>query len=216
MKKLLILLLFLVMIPYAKASEIKNISIEESLQKLREGNTRFVEMRLIHPDQTIEKRMELIKGQHPFVIIITCSDSRVAPEIIFDQGLGDIFEIRNAGNVLDDHVIGSIEYAVAHLGTPVILVLGHEDCGAIKAAIAHNKESKHIKSLVKSIEPAVKQAEKQTGDMVENTVKNNVVNVVNELRESKPILKKYYGEGKVEIIGGYYHLDSGKVDYINN
>ncbi len=214
MKKLLIIFVLLIFASNVKASGAKNISIEESLKKLNEGNARFVKMKLIHPDQSIAKRMELVEGQHPFVVIISCSDSRVSPEIIFDQGLGDIFEIRNAGNVLDNQVIGSIEYAVVHLETPVILVLGHQNCGAVQAAIKHNRESVHIKSFVKSIEPAVKQALKQHGDIVENTVKNNVINVVNELKNSKPIIKKYVEEDKIKIIGGYYHLDSGKVDYL--
>lgn len=215
MKKFFIVFCALFMfISVAEANEIKNISVNESLQRINEGNARFIEMKLIHPDQSEEKRKELVKEQHPFIVVLACSDSRVSPEIIFDQGLGDIFEIRNAGNVLDDQVIGSIEYAVAHLGTPVVLVLGHQNCGAIKAAIEHDKGSIHIIRLIKSMEPAVKKALKQPGDVFENATKNNIINVVNELKKSDPILKKYVQEGKVQIIGGYYHLDSGKVDYL--
>lgn len=196
------------------ADHVSNITAEEAFKKLKNGNERFVTMKLRHPGQTLERRIEGIVGQHPFAVILTCSDSRVAPEIIFDRGLGDLFEIRNAGNVLDDHVIGSIEYAVAHLGTPVVVIMGHQDCGAVKAAIQHIKESTHIRSLVNAITPAVKMASKQQGDLHDNASRNNVLLSVEKVKKSHPIIAKYVEEGKVQIVGAYYHIDTGVVEYI--
>lgn len=211
-KTLLSIMTFLLLQGSAIAKH-TNISADDALWRLKEGNSRFTHMKLKHPDQTIERRLEGLKGQHPFVIILSCSDSRVEPEIIFDQGLGDIFEIRNAGNVLDDHVVGSIEYAVAHLGVPLIVIMGHQDCGAVTAAIQNNKESMHIQSLVKAIKPAVKMAKKQEGDLLDNAIRNNVMLSVEKLKNNKPIIKKQVEQGKVKVIGAYYHIDSGVVTF---
>lgn len=199
---------------YANHVEVKNLSADEALKKLKEGNKHFYTMHLKHPDQTIKRRLEGLNGQHPFVIILSCSDSRVSPEIIFDQGLGDIFEIRNAGNVLDDHVIGSIEYAVAHLGVNLVLVMGHQDCGAVKATIEHERESKHIESLIKSIKPSVQESKSQKGDLLENSIKNNAKFVVKKLKKSKPIINKYVESGTLKIVPAYYNIDSGIVEFI--
>lgn len=191
------------------------ISAKDAIDKLKQGNNRFVEEQLKHPDQSLRKRLDGLKGQHPFAVILTCSDSRVSPEIIFDQGLGDLFEVRNAGNVIDAHVVGSIEYAVAHLHAPLVIVLGHQDCGAVKAAIEHHEDSLHIKSLTMAIAPAVKKAKKMDGDLLDNAIRENVRHVVNRLKKSKPILRKAYENGQVEIVGAYYHIDSGRVDFID-
>jgi hypothetical protein len=112
------------------------VSPEAALTRLVEGNKRFVAGSTTHPDQTAERRTETAKGQHPFAIILTCADSRLSPEILFDEGIGDLFVVRNAGNLLDDHVLGSIEYAVEHLHATLIVVLGHTKCGAVSAAVA--------------------------------------------------------------------------------
>lgn len=159
----------------------------------------------------------LVKGQHPFVAILTCSDSRVPAEIIFDQGLGDIFEIRNAGNVLDNHVIGSVEYAVAHLGVKLVIVMGHEDCGAVTATVNNVDESKYINSLIKSIKPALKQYEKehQCGCKLTNVIKNNAVINANKLTEKDGLLKDYVQNKGLKIVPAYYHLDSGEVEFLN-
>ena len=135
------------------------ISPVEALQRLKTGNQRFVASKLQHPHQSAERRTELATSQHPFAIVLGCADSRTAPEVVFDQGLGDIFVIRVAGNVLNDETLGSIEYGVEHLGAQLIVVLGHERCGAVKAArelIAAKAEAPgHIQSLIKAIQPAV-------------------------------------------------------------
>jgi len=187
----------------------------EAIAKLKEGNGRYTNGKLQHPGQTTERRAELTKDQHPCVVIVSCSDSRVPPEIVFDQGLGDLFVVRVAGNVIDDHSLGSIEYAVDHLGVRLILVLGHQSCGAVKAAketiAAKSKAPGHIQSLVTAIQPAVEATAK--GDL-EATVEANVKNVVQAVRTSTPILKPKVDSGEVQVIGGYYSLDTGAVTFL--
>jgi carbonic anhydrase len=136
----------------------------------------------------------VVTGQHPFAVILTCSDSRVPPEVIFDQGIGDLFVIRNAGNIVDDVVIGSIEYAVEHLHTPLVIVLGHQQCGAVTAALKGGKATGHIASVIEKILPAVADARKQPGDSLLNAIDANVARMVNELRASHPVLAEYYNE----------------------
>ena len=187
----------------------------EAIAKLKEGNGRYTNGKLQHPGQTTERRAELTKDQHPFAVIVSCSDSRVPPEIVFDQGLGDLFVVRVAGNVIDDHGLGSIEYAVDHLGARLIVVLGHQSCGAVKAAketiAAKSKAPGHIQSLVTAIQPAVEATAK--GDL-EATVEANVKNVVQAVRTSTPILKPKVDSGEVQVIGGYYSLDTGAVTFL--
>src|SRR5512133_15490 len=140
-------------------SDQPSVAAAEAISKLKEGNGRYTSGNLQHPGQTAERRTELAKTQHPFAAIVSCSDSRVPPEIVFDQGLGDLFVVRVAGNVINDEGMGSIEYTVDHLGTRLILVLGHQSCGAVKAAretiAARSKAPGHIQSLVAAIQPAV-------------------------------------------------------------
>jgi len=188
----------------------------EAVSKLKEGNGRYISGNLQHPGQTTERRAELTKDQHPFAVILSCSDSRVPPEIVFDQGLGDLFVVRVAGNVIDDHGLGSIEYAVDHLGARLIVVLGHQSCGAVKAAketiAAKGKAPGHIQSLVTAIRPVVEATAK---DDLETTVKANVKHVVQALRSSTPILKAKVDSGEVQVIGGYYSLDAGAVSLLD-
>jgi carbonic anhydrase len=188
----------------------------EAVSKLKEGNGRYSGGNLEHPGQTTERRAELAKDQHPFAVILSCSDSRVPPEIVFDQGLGDLFVVRVAGNVIDDHGLGSIEYAVDHLGARLIVVLGHQSCGAVKAAketiAAKGKAPGHIQSLVTAIRPVVEATVK---DDLDTTVKANVKHVVQALRSSTPILKAKVDSGDVQVIGGYYSLDTGAVTFLD-
>jgi carbonic anhydrase len=187
----------------------------EAISKLKEGNSRYTSGNLQHPGQTTERRTELAKTQHPFAAIVSCSDSRVPPEIVFDQGLGDLFVVRVAGNVINDEGLGSIEYTVDHLGTRLILVLGHQSCGAVQAAketiAAKGKAPGHIESLVTAIKPAVEATAK---DDLDTTVKANVKNVVQALRSSTPILKAKVDSGEIQVIGGYYSLDTGAVTFL--
>ena len=196
----------------AFASENSNtVTAAQALQRLKDGNQRFVDAKMLHPDQTTEQRIKLAKAQHPFAVILTCSDSRLAPEIIFDQGLGDIFVVRVAGNISDDVVLGSVEYAVEHLGVPLVIVLGHKSCGAVSSAVSGGEIPVHINSLTNAIQPAIAIAKTQTGDLVDNTVRANVALVVQQFNASKPVLAELVHEGKVKIIGEYYDLDDGTV-----
>jgi carbonic anhydrase len=193
-----------------------SITPTEAISKLKEGNGRYVSGNLQHPGQTTERRTDLAKSQHPFAFIVSCSDSRVPPEIVFDQGLGDLFIFRVAGNVIDDHGLGSIEYSVDHLGVRLIVVLGHQSCGAVKAAretiAARSKAPGHIQSLVTAIRPAVEATAKAD---LEATIKANVNDVVRALRSSTPILKAKVDSGGVRVIGGYYSLDTGAVSFLD-
>jgi carbonic anhydrase len=197
-------------------SDQPSVAPADAISKLKEGNSRYTSGNLQHPGQTAERRTELKNTQHPFAAIVSCSDSRVPPEIVFDQGLGDLFIVRVAGNVINDEGLGSLEYTVDHLGTRLILVLGHQRCGAVDAAretiAAKGKAPGHIQSLVTAIEPAVEATAK--GDL-ETTIKANVKNVVQALRSSTPILKAEVDSGNIQVIGGYYSLDTGAVTFLD-
>jgi len=185
------------------------------LDKLKAGNEKFVSGHPEHPHETTNRIKELKNEQHPFVVLVSCSDSRMPPELIFDQGLGDVFSIRTAGNVIGDYELGSIEYAVEHLHCKLIVVLGHENCGAIQAyaTSGNEKHDDHIQSLVNYI--AAEEEEKIIPDSLRSNidilVKANIAHGVNVLKSSTPILKSLIGNNEIKIIGAYYYLDSGKV-----
>ncbi len=185
---------------------------EEALAKLLEGNTRFVGGVPVLKDLA-QRRLELLAGQDPIAVVVTCSDSRVVPEYIFDVGLGDVFTVISAGNVVDKIGIGSVEYAVGHLHTPLVVVLGHEKCGAVKAAYHDHKES-HITSIMKKLAPSVRKA-KKGGAEAEEMEKAAVFNVKAVMRKlkSSPIVKEKLEKGEVKIVGMKYSL-SGKVEIV--
>ncbi|NOX89613.1 MAG: carbonic anhydrase [Calditrichaeota bacterium] len=162
----------------------------EALQKLIEGNRRYLEGRQLHPRQTIDRRRELIGGQQPFAAILGCSDSRVPPELIFDQGLGDLFVVRVAGNIIDDAVLGSVEFAVDKLQTPLVLVLGHTQCGAVEAAVAGGKAKGSVTKIVRAIQPAVEKAAITNNKTVNEVVKVNARLTAEKLRLAEPILSE--------------------------
>lgn len=190
-------------------------SADEALQHLMEGNQRYVANKTVDPNQSESRRIEVAQGQHPFATILGCVDSRVPPEIIFDRGLGDLFVIRTAGQVLDNAVVGSIEFGVAELGIPLIMVLGHEKCGAVNATIEalenHTEAEGSISALVEGIKPAVEKAKGQPGDLLDNAVRANVEATVSRLKESF-IMAQALTEGKIKIVGGRYDLDTGSVE----
>jgi carbonic anhydrase len=199
----------------AMASEDNSgITANQAVQKLMEGNLRFVSGNLAHPDQSAQRRAEVISAQYPFAVIVSCSDSRVPPEIIFDQGIGDIFVVRTAGQVIDNVTLGSIEYAIEHLNVPLVVVLGHDSCGAVKAAVAGGEAPGHIGSLVDAISPAVKKARAMNGDLLNNSIDINIQNIVINLILSQPILSKAINGGKLKIVGARYALNSGAVKMI--
>ena len=187
--------------------------IEGALKRLIDGNNRYVSSKMAHPNQTENRRKEVIKGQKPFAVIVGCSDSRIPPEIIFDQGIGDLFVIRVAGNIVDDVALGSVEYAVDHLGTKLVIVLGHGNCGAVTATVQGGKTHGHIGSIVRTIAPAVEKARAQTGDLIDNAIRINAALVVDEIKSSS-IIKKMLEQDSVRVAGAYYDIDSGKVDII--
>jgi carbonic anhydrase len=190
---------------------------EEALLRLQEGNQRYSANKTVDPNQTETRRVELAQGQHPFATILGCVDSRVPPELVFDRGLGDLFVIRTAGQVLDQAVIGSLEFGAAELGIPLLVVLGHEKCGAVKATIEtlekHAKAEGSIEFLVEKIAPAVETARQQTGELLDNAVRANVALVVSQLKAS-PILAEAMHAGKLKIVGGRYDLDTGLVEFL--
>ena len=187
----------------------------EAISKLKEGNGRYTSGNLQHPGQTTERRTELSKTQHPFAVIVSCSDSRVPPEIVFDQGLGDLFIVRVAGNVINDDGLGASSTR-SIIWNRLIVVLGHQSCGAVQAAketiAAKGKAPGHIESLVTAIKPAVEATAK---DDLDATIKANVKHVVQALRSSTPILKAKVDSGDVQVIGGYYSLDTGAVTFLD-
>lgn len=195
----------------AISTEGPSVSGDVAQKKLMEGNKRFVEGKMSHPDQASGRRTEVAKGQHPFAAIVSCSDSRVPPEVLFDQGLGNLFVIRLAGNIMDDAAMGSLEYSVEHLGVKYVMVLGHERCGAVDATVKGGEAPGHIGSLVKAIQPAVEKAKTQQGDLLDNAVKANVSMVVQQLKTSAPILEESVKKGSLTIVGARYDLDDGAV-----
>lgn len=193
---------------------------DQALQLLKDGNAAFLRDEIELPDVGTRRRLELARGQAPFCAYVSCSDSRVPPELLFGRGLGELFIVRNAGNTVDTVARGSIEFAVGVLGVPLVVIMGHESCGAVKAAmdvVARDARFPGaIDNMIEPIIPAVLEARKLTGDPVENAVRQNVRRIVRNMREeADPLLLKPLGEGRLKIVGAYYELDSGRVDFFD-
>jgi carbonic anhydrase len=191
-----------------------SINADEAMKLLTEGNERFVSGHPRSRAGDVARRAELTQSQSPYAVIVCCSDSRVGPELVFDSGLGDLFVIRTAGEVFADPGYGSIEYAVDHLHTPLVVVVGHERCGAISAAVAGGDAPGHIASIVKALQPAVQASKGEKGDAIENAVKEQVREVVARLQTTGPILSEQVHDGKLKIVGACYDLDTGKVEML--
>ncbi|MCX6954507.1 MAG: carbonic anhydrase [Verrucomicrobia bacterium] len=189
-------------------------SPEDALQRLLDGNARFVAGHAEHPNQSVARRVETAAGQAPFAVILTCSDSRVSPEFYFDQGIGDLFVVRDAGNTLNDHVIGSIEYAVEHLHASIVLVVGHEKCGAVAAAIAGGRADGRIGTIIEAIRPAVKETRNQSGDKTDNAIRSNARRAAQALTATGPIISHAVQSGEIKIFAARYDLDSGRIELI--
>ena len=192
----------------------EKITAASVLAELKSGNEHHVAHRYQHPHESLERRRELLSGQHPHAEILSCSDSRVPPELIFDQGLGDLFIVRVAGNVATDTEIGSLEYGAEHLHIPLLVVLGHESCGAVTAAVQGGPPEGHIAALVSLIAPAVDKTRGMSGDPVANAVRMNVDMVVKQLRSSTPILSELVAHGKLKIVGAVYSIETGSVTWL--
>jgi carbonic anhydrase len=195
----------------SRANEHGGIGPSEALTRLAQGNRRFISASLTHPDQSAVRRVEQAAGQTPFAIVLCCSDSRVPPEVVFDQGLGNLFVVRVAGNVADDIGIASLEYAAEHLGVHLCVVLGHERCGAVTAAVKGDPLPGHLLNLMEMLAPAVAATSGQPGDRVADAVTANVELTVERLRECAPILNKLVDEGELQVVGAEYDLDTGEV-----
>ena len=182
------------------------------------GNTRYVDGAMNSHD-FIAERPALVMGQNPFAGILSCADSRIAPEYAFDTGRGDLFVCRVAGNFANEDSIASFEYGVAVLGVPLILVLGHEACGAVDSTIKAVKEGAtfpgHISSLVEALRPAVKSSIGQPGSLLDNSIRKNVLLNVEKLKSAAPILSKAVEENKLRVAGGVYHLETGRVEIVS-
>ena len=189
------------------------ISAKLALEKLIQGNQRYVNSSTVCHEDWSAKRAILTRNQTPFAVIVCCSDSRVPPEIIFDQTLGALFIVRVAGNVVDEFALGSVEYGVKVLGANLILVLGHTGCGAVDAALKGLKFDNHIQDVLNAIEPAVVATRGETGNLLEKTIKANVRLSKDEIKSSNPVLAELIQKGTVSILGGFYDLESGKVEF---
>jgi carbonic anhydrase len=188
-------------------------SADAVITELKEGNAHHAAKRYLHPHQTAARQRELVGGQHPHAAILSCADSRVSPEIVFDQGLGDLFDVRIAGNVAGDTEMASLEYAAEHLHCPLVVVMGHQKCGAVSAAVEGGEAPGHLPVLIAAIKPAVDAAAALAGDRVENAVRINVQNVV-RLLQNTPVLAEASERAHLKIVGAVYSLDTGKVDWL--
>ena len=188
-----------------------SLGADAALARLKEGNARFSASKVSEEKPIATRREETAKAQHPFAIIVACADSRTAPEIVFDGNIGDLFVVRTAGNLVDDHALGSIEYAVGHLGVRLIVVLGHQRCGAVSAALASDTAPGHVQSLVRDIQPAVQAEKGKPGDALTNTIAENAREIAGRIHQQAEL-----GEaGKdVRIVPAVYNLDTGKVDWL--
>jgi carbonic anhydrase len=184
---------------------------EEALQILLDGNNRFVTEKLEHPNHCKESRHLTLGSQQPIATVLCCADSRVPPVDIFDQGIGDLFVVRVAGNIVGDHALGSIEYAVQHLHTPLVIVMGHSCCGAIGAVASEVKLDGHMASFTAPIQAAIKKARNKKGDLVDNAARELACNVAKQLSNSEPIIADYVTGKRVKIVPAFYDFHTGKV-----
>ena len=200
--------------------EVPQLTPDEALELLKEGNRRFLDDPTYKPTMDRMRRLELAAAQRPFAAYLSCSDSRVPPELLFERGLGELFIIRNAGNTLCTTALGSLEFAVTNLNVPLIVVMGHEACGAINAAVslARGKAtfSGNISKVLQSLLPAVLETDPWADHIVDAAAISNVRRVVRELREeASPALLEPQRKGALKVVGAFYHLDSGKVDFLD-
>jgi carbonic anhydrase len=204
-----------------KVPKIEKVPNEKLVEFLLEGNERFADNHPLHPDQTLDRLRELNRGQHPVAAVLSCSDSRVPPELIFDQGLGDLFVIRNAGNIVGDYEIGSLEYAIEVLEVPLVIVLGHTNCGAIGAFVDHDHDHSHVYSeyIQKIIdyidaEEEEKALPRDIPNFFEKAVEANVLHGVHTIKKTIPGVDSLMQQNKLRIVGAIYDLETGKVNII--
>ncbi len=202
-------------------ADVPGVSADEALRRLVEGNARFAHDIDHMTVRDVKRRGELAKGQHPFAIVLACADSRVPPELVFDQELGDLFVVRVAGNTTDDAIVGSMEYALEHLGSRLIVVMGHTKCGAVSTAVDTAKAGKdatslsgHLPAVVAQIMPAVAETKDVPGDVLRAAVIRNVQRTVASLRTCGPTISEYIASKGTKVIGAVYDLETGEVDLV--
>lgn len=197
-----------------------SLTPDEAIELLKAGNRRFLDDATYQPPIDRLRRLELASQQRPFAAYLSCSDSRVPPELLFERGLGELFIVRNAGNTLCASSLGSLEFAVSHLEVPLIVVMGHEACGAIQAAVALTREQRkfsgNVGKVLQSLLPAVLEADPWAEDLINAAALCNVRKVVRELQqEASPALLEPQRRGVLRVVGAYYHLDTGRVDFLD-
>jgi len=190
------------------------LSTGEALHRLLAGNAAFVAGGASCARQTPSRRTDVAAAQHPIAVVVGCADSRVSPEALFGQGLGDLFVVRVAGNVIDDDIVGSVEYAVSHFGVPLVIVLGHSRCGAVEAALSPAPPPGHLVGLIGRIRLAVAGVRGHSGDALDNAIRANVAASVQKLQTAPPTLDSAIRRGRLRIVGARYDLDSGAVELL--
>lgn len=211
-KKIIFILLSPLVFHSFLAAETYVMSPEKALSKLIEGNKRYTNDKLLHPNRDQERREALVAKQKPFAVIMGCSDSRVSPEVVFDQGIGDLFIVRTAGNVVAPVEIETIRFGSAQLGASVILVLGHENCGAVNAVMTGTDAT--IPVIANKIRPAIQHyVGESSKEALAKATKDNVRAIVSELKKN-PNIAELIAKKRVEVVGGYYHLGSGEVELL--
>ena len=212
---LLLALIFLLSINYTYSQQTKEsqskIDPDKAFQMLKDGNKRFTDGKMLHKHY-MEQVKETAEGQFPFAVILSCMDSRVPPEIIFDQGIGNIFVTRVAGNIEDADILGSMEYAVSVKHVELILVMGHQNCGAVKGSI-DNVKLGNLTQLLEHIRPAIKGDTAYKVQMLEETTRNNVKLTMTHILEKSEVIRQMVQDKKVKIVGAFYHLGTGEVDF---
>jgi carbonic anhydrase len=197
----------------AQAADKPSLTAEQAFQRLKDGNERFAADRRENKDAGPDRRKELTAGQHPFAIVLSCSDSRVPPEIVFDQGLGNLFVVRVAGNVSEPFALGSIDYAVEHLHVPLIVVLGHEKCGAVAAALAENKPEGNLGKLIAEVRVAENLSANKDKALTDS-VENNARFQAKMLTERSEVVREHVEQKKLQVVAGVYDLATGKVRWL--
>jgi carbonic anhydrase len=202
--------------PTLRAVEL--LSGEQALQRLLDGNKRFQAGEAVNPNQGPDRRADVAIGQAPLAIVLTCADSRVSPELVFDQGLGDLYTVRVAGNVLSDSTLASIEYAAERISAPLVLVLGHSGCGAVRAAYSVIElgaaAEGHIGSLVERLRPAIEDVRGETDALVDRAIRANAILQLEQIRRRSPAVQAAQRAGLMRLAAGYYDLESGAVEII--
>jgi len=193
-------------------------SAQAVLEQLLTGNRRYASDTAVNCLRNYDRRAEVAGGQNPFAIILACSDSRVGPEAIFDQGIGNLFVVRVAGNIADSAGMGTIEYAIDHFHSPLLVVMGHSKCGAVSATLSllesKGKAPGHIATLVDAIEPAARSVLGKPGDTLDNAVRANVAHVVATLKRESSIIAQAAATGTLQVVGAHYSLSDGKVQIL--